>query len=55
MSVEEALAELQHILGKGLHPTAISKVRDVLIKVKGDNAHGNKGSPKGNAQKNTSA
>lgn len=55
MSVEEGLAELQHILGKGLHPTAISKVREVLIKVKGDTAHGNKGSPKGNAQKNTSA
>jgi hypothetical protein len=55
MSVEEALAELQHILGKGLHPTAISKVREVLIKVKGDNAHGNKGSPKGNAQNDTSA
>jgi hypothetical protein len=38
MSVEEALAELQGILGKGLHPTAISKVREVLIKVKGSEA-----------------
>jgi len=55
MSVEEALTELQGILGKGLHPTAISKVREVLIKVKGDNAHGNKGSPKSNAQKSTRA
>ncbi|GAG96760.1 unnamed protein product [marine sediment metagenome] len=34
MSVEEALAELQAILGKGLHPTAISKVREVLTKLK---------------------
>jgi len=38
MSVEEALAELQGILGKGLHPTAISKVREVLIRVKGSEA-----------------
>ena len=41
MSVEEALAELQAILGKGLHPTAISEVREVLIKLKRD-AQGNK-------------
>ena len=38
MSVEEALAELRVILGKGLHPTAISKVRDVLTKLKGGDA-----------------
>jgi len=42
MSVEEALAELQAILGKGLHPTAISKVRKVLTKLKGDDAPRNK-------------
>ena len=42
MSVEEALAELQAVLGKGLHPTAISKVREVLIKLKGNNAQDNK-------------
>lgn len=42
MSVEEALAELRAILGKGLHPTATSKVRDVLIKLKGDNAQDTK-------------
>jgi len=42
MSVEEALAELQAVLGKELHPTAISKVREVLIKLKGNNAQDNK-------------
>ena len=42
MSVEEALAKLQAILGRGLHPTAIPKVREVLIKVKENNAQGNK-------------
>jgi len=55
MSVEEALAELQHILGKGLHPTAISKVREVLIKVKGDDGQGNKSLPKSDAQRNARA
>jgi len=55
MSVEEALAELQAILGKGLYPAAIPKVREVLAQVKGDNAHGNKRSPDDNAQKNTRA
>lgn len=55
MSVEEALIELQGILGKGLHPTAISRVREVLIKVKGDKAHGNNRSPNTNAPKNTRA
>jgi hypothetical protein len=34
MSVAEALAELQAILGKGLHPAAIPKVREVLVKLK---------------------
>lgn len=52
MSVEEALAELQAVLGKGLHPTAISKVREVLTKLKGDDAQGNKRLPKSDAQKN---
>jgi hypothetical protein len=42
MSIEEALAELRAILGKGLHPTAISKVREVLIKLRGDDAQDNK-------------
>jgi len=42
MSVEEALAELRAILGKGLHPTAISKVRDVLIRLKGGRAQDNR-------------
>ena len=46
MSVEEALAELQAILGKGLHPTAISKVREVLIKLKGDDTPGSNRLPK---------
>jgi len=41
MSIEEALAELRAILGKGLHPTAISKVREVLIKFKRDDAQDN--------------
>jgi hypothetical protein len=41
MSVEEALAELRAILGKGLHPTAISKVREVLIRLKRGDAQGN--------------
>jgi len=40
MSIEEALVELRTILGKGLHPTAISKVREVLIKSKKDDAQG---------------
>jgi hypothetical protein len=52
VSVEEALAELQAILGKGLHPTAISKVREVLTKLKGDDIQGKKGLPKSDAQKN---
>jgi hypothetical protein len=38
MSIEEALTELRAILGKGLHPTAISKVREVLTKLKRDDA-----------------
>lgn len=42
MSIEEALAELRAILGKGLHPTAISKVREVLIKLKRDDAQDNR-------------
>ena len=42
MSVEEALAELQAVLGKGLHPTAVSKVREVLIKLKGGDAQDNR-------------
>ena len=42
MSVEEALAELRVILGKGLHPTAISKVREVLIRLKGGDAQDNR-------------
>lgn len=53
MSVEEALAELQHILGKGLHPTAVSKVREVLIKVKGDDTQGDKSLPRVDAPKDT--
>jgi hypothetical protein len=42
MSVEEALAELQAILGKGLYPAAIPKVREVLTEVKGSEAQGSK-------------
>ena len=34
MSVAEALTELQAILGKGLYPAAIPKVREVLIRLK---------------------
>lgn len=36
MSAEEALSKLQAILGKGLYPTAISEVREVLVKLKKD-------------------
>ncbi len=41
MSVEEALAELQAILGKGLYPAAIPKVREILVEVKGSEAQDN--------------
>jgi hypothetical protein len=34
MSVAEALGELQAILGKGLYPAAIPKVRRILIRLK---------------------
>jgi len=34
MSIEEALAELQEILGRGLYPLAIPKVRDILERLK---------------------
>jgi hypothetical protein len=34
MSVDEALAEIQAILGKGLPPTAVPKVKEILIKLK---------------------
>ena len=34
MSVAEALTELQAILGKGLYPAAIPKVKEVLIRLK---------------------
>lgn len=34
MSVAEALVELQAILGKGLHPAAIPKVRQILVRLK---------------------
>lgn len=53
MSVEEAVAELRTILGKGLHPTAISKVRDVLIRLKGGDAQGNREITESEAEKNT--
>jgi len=50
MSIEEALTELRAILGKGLHPTAISNVREVLIKLKGDDAQDNRQITEGEAQ-----
>ena len=34
MSVAEALTELQAILGKGLYPAAIPKVKEILIRLK---------------------
>ena len=34
MSVAEALVELQAILGKGLYPVAIPKVKEVLLRLK---------------------
>lgn len=34
MSVAEALAELRAILGKGLYPAAIPKVREILVRLK---------------------
>ncbi len=37
MSVAEALTELQAILGKGLYPAAIPKVREVLVRLKESN------------------
>jgi hypothetical protein len=53
VSVEEALAELRTILGKGLHPTAVSKVREVLIKLKGDDGEDDSGITESEAEKNT--
>jgi len=53
MSVEEALVELRAILGKGLHPTAVSKVKEVLIKLKGDNTQDNREITESEAQKDT--
>jgi|GEM_PF-5943682 len=35
MSIVEALAELKAILGKGLYPQAIPKVREILVRLKG--------------------
>jgi hypothetical protein len=37
MSVAEALAELQAILGKGLYPAAIPKIREVLVRLEEGN------------------
>lgn len=34
MSIAEALAELKAILGKGLYPAAIPKVREILVRLK---------------------
>jgi hypothetical protein len=34
MSIVEALAELKAILGKGLYPAAIPKVRKILVMFK---------------------
>ena len=34
MSIVEALAELKAILGKGLYPAAIPKVRKILVRLK---------------------
>jgi len=45
MRVEEALSKLQAILGKGLYPTAVSEVREVLIKFKKDHTQGSTGLP----------
>jgi hypothetical protein len=53
VSVEEALAELRTILGKGLHPTAVSKVRKVLIKLKVDDGEGDSEITETEAEKNT--
>jgi len=36
MSVEEALEKLQAILGKGLYPTAVPQVKEVLRKLEED-------------------
>jgi hypothetical protein len=33
MSVEEALVELKVILGKGLYPLAVPKVREILVRL----------------------
>jgi hypothetical protein len=33
MSVEEALAKLKLLLGKGLYPTAIPKVKEILAEL----------------------
>ncbi len=53
MSVEEALSELQAILGKGLYPTAISEVRGVLVKLKKDDTQGRGGLPNSGTPMNT--
>ena len=36
MTTEEALAKLKTILGKGLYPTAIPKVEEILRKLEED-------------------
>jgi hypothetical protein len=38
VSVEEALVELKAILGNGLYPTAVPKVREVLIRLRDGDA-----------------
>jgi len=36
MTSEDALLRLKAILGKGLHPTAIPRVKEVLTRLEGD-------------------
>jgi len=38
MTVVEALAQLQATLGKGLYPTAIPKVKEILVRLREDDA-----------------
>jgi len=53
MSAEEALSKLQAILGKGLYPTAISEVREVLVKLKKDHTQTSGGLPNRGTQANS--
>lgn len=39
MTIDQAMKELKQILGRGLYPTAVPKVRRILEKVKDGGTH----------------